>query len=72
MCAVSLVWFRDDLRLADNPAFTAAVRHGPALCLFILDESPDRRPLGAATRWWLSRSLAALAGDLGDAAVIWC
>jgi deoxyribodipyrimidine photo-lyase len=64
MCAASLIWFRDDLRLADNPAFAAATRHGAVLCLFILDESPGRRPLGSATRWWLSRSLDALTGDL--------
>ncbi|MGO4738939.1 deoxyribodipyrimidine photo-lyase [Bosea sp. 2KB_26] len=65
MSASSLFWFRDDLRLADNPALCAAAAHGPVLCLYILDESPERRVLGGAARWWLSRSLAALAEDLG-------
>jgi deoxyribodipyrimidine photo-lyase len=57
----ALLWFRDDLRLSDNPALRAAIDHGPLICLYILDTSPDRRPLGGAARWWLSRSLTALA-----------
>lgn len=60
MSASSLFWFRDDLRLADNPALAAAAAHGPVSCLYVLDESQERRPLGGASRWWLSRSLAAL------------
>ncbi len=60
----SIHWFRDDLRLADNPALAAAVAAGPTLCLYILDERPERRPLGGASRWWLSRSLAALSAEL--------
>lgn len=56
----ALLWFRDDLRLSDNPALRAAIDHGPLICLYILDTSPDRRPLGGAARWWLSRSLTAL------------
>ncbi|PTM42978.1 deoxyribodipyrimidine photo-lyase [Bosea sp. 124] len=65
MPASSLHWFRDDLRLADNPALMAAVGHGPTLCLYILDEGGSRRPLGGASRWWLSHSLAALAAAIG-------
>lgn len=59
-----LVWLRDDLRLDDNPALTAAVATGrPVVVLYGLDEvSPGVRPLGAASRWWLHRSLTAL-GD---------
>ncbi|WP_210201524.1 deoxyribodipyrimidine photo-lyase [Bosea sp. CS1GBMeth4] len=56
----ALLWFRDDLRLADNPALQAALDHGPLICLYILDSSAERRPIGAAARWWLSRSLTAL------------
>lgn len=60
MASPSLVWFRDDLRLADNPALCAAVERGePVVALFILDEeSPGVRPLGGAARWWLHHSLA--------------
>jgi deoxyribodipyrimidine photo-lyase len=60
----SLHWFRDDLRLADNPALAAAVGHGPTLCLYILDEGGSRRRPGGASRWWLSSSLEALAAAL--------
>jgi deoxyribodipyrimidine photo-lyase len=57
-----IVWFRQDLRLVDNPALAAAVQSGRAvLPLFILDETtPGMRPLGGAARWWLGRSLGAL------------
>lgn len=65
MSASSPFWFRDDLRLADNPALCTAAAHGAVLCLYILDESLERRVLGGAARWWLPRSLAALAEELG-------
>ncbi|MEO6534239.1 MAG: deoxyribodipyrimidine photo-lyase [Pseudolysinimonas sp.] len=62
----SIVWLRDDLRVADNPALSAAVdRGGPVVVLYLLDEvSPGIRPLGGATRWWLHGSLAALAAEV--------
>lgn len=62
----SLVWLRDDLRLADNPAVDAALKSGGAVeLLYVLDEdSKGIRPLGGAARWWLGRSLAALQGDV--------
>lgn len=60
-----VVWFRRDLRLADNPALNAAVATGrPILPLYILDESGEGRRLGAASRWWLDKSLRALASTL--------
>jgi len=61
----SLVWLRDDLRLADNPALTAAVERGrPIALVYLLDEvSPGIRPLGGAAHWWLHQSLASLAAD---------
>ena len=64
----SIVWLRDDLRIADNPALTAAVERGGAVVvLYLLDEqSPGARPLGGASRWWLHGSLTALATELAD------
>ncbi|RZI91247.1 MAG: deoxyribodipyrimidine photo-lyase, partial [Microbacterium sp.] len=64
----SLVWLRDDLRLADNPALRAAVDRGePVVVLFVLDEeSPGIRPLGGAARWWLHHSLQELGDRLAD------
>ena len=63
----TLVWFRDDLRLADNPALSAACRRGaPVVLLYVHDdESPEVRPLGGAARWWLHQSLESLAARLG-------
>ncbi|MGW8483807.1 cryptochrome/photolyase family protein [Microbacterium sp. NPDC055903] len=68
MPSPSLVWFRDDLRLADNPALRAALdRDEPVIALFVLDEvSPGIRPLGGAARWWLHHSLESLAERLRD------
>ena len=66
--APSIVWFRDDLRVADHPALHAAVERGaPILCVYVLDdESPGIRPLGGAARWWLHGSLMALAEALEE------
>jgi deoxyribodipyrimidine photo-lyase len=62
----SIMWFRQDLRLADNPAFAEAARNGPVVPLFILDEAtPNLRALGGASRWWLHHSLVALGEKLG-------
>ncbi len=66
MTAPAIVWFRRDLRLADNPALCAAAEGGrPVLALYVLDDRPQAAwPPGGASRWWLSRNLAALRGDL--------
>ena len=53
-----IVWFRQDLRLQDNPALLSA--RGPVLPVYILDDSAGQRPLGGASRWWLDKSLARL------------
>lgn len=68
MAGPSIVWFRDDLRLADNPALRAALDRGePVIGLYVLDEeSPGIRPLGGAARWWLHHSLASLAEQLRE------
>ncbi|MGV8896929.1 MAG: cryptochrome/photolyase family protein [Rhodoglobus sp.] len=65
MTAPTIVWLRDDLRLADNPALTAATERGaPVVLVYILDDdSPEVRPLGAASRWWLHGSLSSLAAS---------
>ncbi len=62
----AIVWFRQDLRLADNPALTAAVRSGaPLVALYALDDdAPGAWRLGSASRWWLHHSLQNLAADL--------
>ena len=68
MTSPSIVWFRDDLRLADHPALRAALdRDEPVIGLYVLDdESPGIRPLGGAARWWLHHSLTSLAERLRE------
>jgi deoxyribodipyrimidine photo-lyase len=61
-----LLWFRQDLRLADNPALLAAVRHGgPVIPVYVWSsEEEGRWPPGAASRWWLHQSLDRLGASL--------
>ena len=60
-----VVLFRRDLRLTDNPSVAAAAASGrPVIPLYVLDESQGVRPLGGASRWWLDKSLRALAEAL--------
>ena len=63
-----MVWFRKDLRLADNPALAAALaRGGPIVPVFVHDEEGEGDwPLGGASRWWLHHSLAALDASLRE------
>ncbi|MEQ8936779.1 MAG: deoxyribodipyrimidine photo-lyase [Amphiplicatus sp.] len=62
-----IVWFRRDLRLADNPALHAARESGaPVLPVFVLDEKEAFAPGGAA-KWWLHQSLKSLSADLEKA-----
>ncbi|NBC10781.1 MAG: deoxyribodipyrimidine photo-lyase [Planctomycetes bacterium] len=55
----TIVWFRSDLRVSDNPALSAAVaRGGPVIPVFIWapEEEKPWAP-GGARRWWLHQSL---------------
>ena len=52
-------WFRQDLRLSDNPALTQASQRGLVLPLYILDTS-YLKPMGSASRVWLHHSLKSL------------
>lgn len=63
-----LVWFRQDLRLADNPALQAAVESG-ARIVPVYIWSPEEEggwPPGAASRWWLHGSLQSLDASLRE------
>jgi deoxyribodipyrimidine photo-lyase len=58
----AIVWFRQDLRLEDHPALSAAACEGrPVAPVYVW--APEREgdwPPGAASRWWLHHSLKAL------------
>ena len=58
-----IVWFRQDLRLKDQPALDAAARLGaPVVPVFIWSPAEEQPwPPGEASRWWLHQSLDALA-----------
>ncbi|XP_044478457.1 cryptochrome-1-like isoform X2 [Mangifera indica] len=61
----SIVWFRRDLRVEDNPALAAGVRAGAVVAVFIWapEEEGPFFP-GRVSRWWLKHSLAHLDSSL--------
>jgi len=63
-----LLWFRQDLRLADNAALQAALSTGlPIICIFIWDETtPTKQQIGSASKWWLHHSLVSLDAALQE------
>lgn len=66
----SVMWFRRDLRLQDNPALVAATEHDrQVLGLFVLDPALVR-PAGAPRLAVLCRTLAALDRQLGGRLVV--
>jgi deoxyribodipyrimidine photo-lyase len=67
----TVVWFRQDLRLTDNPALRAAAECGTIVPVYVwAPEEEGAFPPGAATNWWLHQSLAALQKSLGGALVL--
>jgi deoxyribodipyrimidine photo-lyase len=62
----TLVWFRQDLRLADNPALANALESGADLIPVYVYAPAEEAPWapGAASRWWLHHSLGSLAAQL--------
>jgi len=69
--ATTLLWFRRDLRLADNPALAAALASGNRniIPIYIHDDAasdslPPQARAGGASHWWLHHGLTALDGDL--------
>ena len=54
-------WFRNDLRLADNPALKHAAERGAVVPVFIWHPQEHGQWVpGGASKWWLHQSLAAL------------
>ena len=62
----TLVWFRQDLRLRDNPALSYACEQGAIVPVYIVDTTcPDQFKPGGASNWWLHHSLTSLNQQLG-------
>ena len=63
-----IVWFRQDLRVADNPALAqATAADAPVIPLYVLgDRTQGEWGIRGAARWWLHRSLQSLAASLTD------
>lgn len=71
MTAPIIVWFRNDLRLSDNTALSAAAKTGaPIIPLYIFDD----KYMGAASKWWLHHALEKLDAPIvtrkGDALTV--
>ena len=66
--SISLLWFRQDLRLKDNPALQCAIeRELPVIPIYIMDEKDGASlPMGAASKWWLHYALRDLDESLGS------
>ena len=62
----AIIWFRKDLRLADNPALDAALQANKEIIpVFIWDEEEGGNwSPGAASRWWLHHSLESLSSSI--------
>ena len=61
-----LLWFREDLRLSDNPALRAALDAGaPIIPVYLhTPETDGRWTGGGASNWWLHHALADLKKQL--------
>ena len=66
---MTVLWFRRDLRLADNPALLAAARRGSVVPLFVLDPSLWGRA-GTPRRAFLVRCLRDLDERVGGGLVV--
>ncbi|MDZ4731426.1 MAG: deoxyribodipyrimidine photo-lyase [Xanthomonadales bacterium] len=66
MSTINIVWFRQDLRIQDNPMLAAAAATGiPVLPLYIhAPEEAGVWPAGGASKWWLHHALNSLQAEL--------
>ncbi|KAK8479077.1 hypothetical protein V6N13_070030 [Hibiscus sabdariffa] len=61
----TIVWFRRDLRIDDNPALAAAAKDGGVFTVYIwCPKEEDQFYPGRVSRWWLKQSLAHLEQSL--------
>ena len=71
--AATILWFRQDLRIYDNPALHAAQHDGNILPVYILDDvNAGAWKMGGASRVWLHQSLQELNKSLGGKLRVFC
>ncbi|NCG35507.1 MAG: deoxyribodipyrimidine photo-lyase [Dehalococcoidales bacterium] len=64
---ISLYWFRNDLRINDNPALYESLLCNDVVPIFIYDNSEiEDCKLGATSKWWLHNSLKSLNNSLDN------
>ncbi len=61
----TLFWFNNDLRVRDNPGLSAAIKSGPTVAIYILDQTTPW-PIQGAAAWWLHHSLKSLTDSLNQ------
>lgn len=67
----TIVWFRQDLRIKDNPALAKASQIGDVLPVYIFDDSvPAEGAMGRASRWFLHHALESLNKSLNNQLII--
>ena len=66
MNGATLLWFRLDLRLSDNPALQAAIDRGEPVIPVLIWSPEEEGPWkpGGASRWWLHQSIGQLQSSL--------
>ena len=69
---IAIHWFRQDLRIKDNPSLEAASQYESIIPVYILDDvNSGEFAMGAASRWWLHKSLEKLNESLGGNLLIY-
>ena len=64
---IIIFWFRQDLRIVDNPGLSKSLKSGKVLPIYILDDTNSNDfAMGAASRWWLHNSLRELNKNLDN------
>lgn len=60
-------WFRNDLRLNDNPGLSQALESGRRVIpLFIYESNANGDGLGGASKWWMHQSLCKLSESIEE------
>jgi len=64
----SLIWFRQDLRISDNPALCEAFKNSDKVAAIYIhdEETKGVRKMGSASKWWLHYALEDLSKSLKD------